>query len=73
MKDPLRECIEGKKTTYTPIWFMRQAGRYLPEFKEIRKHNPDFIKLCLNPNLVSEITGPYSFEDDEETPTVELV
>ena len=56
MKDPLRECIEGKKTTYTPIWFMRQAGRYLPEFKEIRKHNPDFIKLCLNPNLVSEVT-----------------
>ena len=35
---------------------MRQAGRYLPEFKEIRKHNPDFIKLCLNPNLVNEIT-----------------
>ena len=56
MKDTLRECIEGKKTTYTPIWFMRQAGRYLPEFKEIRKHNPDFIKLCLNPNLVSEVT-----------------
>ena len=56
MKDPLRECIKEKKTSYTPIWFMRQAGRYLPEFKEIRKHNPDFIKLCLNPNLVNEIT-----------------
>tara|TARA_Y100000590_G_scaffold233757_1_gene263340 strand:- start:45 stop:992 length:948 start_codon:yes stop_codon:yes gene_type:complete len=35
---------------------MRQAGRYLPEFREIRKKNPDFIKLCLNPNLVNEIT-----------------
>jgi len=35
---------------------MRQAGRYLPEFREIRKKNPDFIKLCLTPNLVSEIT-----------------
>jgi len=56
MKDTLRECIEEKKTTYTPIWFMRQAGRYLPEFREIRKKNPDFIKLCLNPNLVNEIT-----------------
>ena len=56
MKDTLRQCIEGKKTTYTPIWFMRQAGRYLPEFREIRKKNPDFIKLCLNPNLVNEIT-----------------
>jgi len=56
MKDTLRECIEGGKTSYTPIWFMRQAGRYLPEFREIRKKNQDFIKLCLNPDLVNEIT-----------------
>ena len=35
---------------------MRQAGRYLPEFREIRKNNQDFIKLCLNENLSSEIT-----------------
>jgi len=56
MKDTLRKCIEGKETSYTPIWFMRQAGRYLPEFREIRKENPNFIKLCLNPNLVNEIT-----------------
>ncbi len=38
------------------IWFMRQAGRYLPEFKEIRRKNKDFIKLCLNSDLSSEIT-----------------
>ena len=56
MKDTLRKCIREKKTSYTPIWFMRQAGRYLPEFREIRKKNTDFIKLCLNPNLVNEIT-----------------
>ena len=56
MRDTLKKCIEGKVTSYTPIWFMRQAGRYLPEFREIRKNNPDFIKLCLNPNLVNEIT-----------------
>ena len=56
MKDTFRECIVGKKTSYTPIWFMRQAGRYLPEFREIRKKNPDFIKLCLNSNLINEIT-----------------
>jgi len=56
MKDTLKECIKGKKTSYTPIWFMRQAGRYLPEFQEIRKENPDFIKLCLNPNLINKIT-----------------
>ena len=55
MKDTFKECIEEKKTFYTPIWFMRQAGRYLPEFREIRKQNPDFIKLCLNPNLVNNL------------------
>ena len=56
MKDTLWECIKEKKTSYTPIWFMRQAGRYLPEFKEIRKNNSNFIKLCLNTDLVNEIT-----------------
>tara|TARA_B100000427_G_C15445162_1_gene566920 strand:- start:76 stop:1086 length:1011 start_codon:yes stop_codon:yes gene_type:complete len=56
MEDKLKECIKEKKTNYTPIWFMRQAGRYLPEFRKIRKENPDFIKLCLNPDLVNEIT-----------------
>ena len=33
---------------------MRQAGRYLPEFREIRKNNQNFIKLCLNPNLINK-------------------
>ena len=56
MKDTLGKCIASKKFSYTPIWFMRQAGRYLPEFREIRKKNPDFVKLCLNPKLVNEIT-----------------
>tara|TARA_B100000029_G_scaffold312483_1_gene304947 strand:- start:1250 stop:2260 length:1011 start_codon:yes stop_codon:yes gene_type:complete len=56
MKDTLRECIEEKRTSYTPIWFMRQAGRYLPEFQDIRKKNPDFIKLCLNERLSAEIS-----------------
>jgi len=56
MKDTLNNCIINKKASYTPIWFMRQAGRYLPEFREIRKKNLNFIKLCLNPDLVKEIT-----------------
>ena len=56
MKHTLVECIKGKKTSYIPIWFMRQAGRYLPEFREIRKKNPNFIELCLKPDLVKEIT-----------------
>jgi len=53
---PLHEVIVNKNTKINPIWIMRQAGRYLPEFREIRKLNPDFIKLCLNENLSSEIT-----------------
>ena len=56
MKDKLRNCIENKNISYTPIWFMRQAGRYLPEFREIRKKNPDFINLCLNTKLITDIT-----------------
>ena len=53
---PIKEVIINKKTNINPIWIMRQAGRYLPEFREIRKKNTDFIKLCLNQNLSSEIT-----------------
>ena len=56
MNDTLRACIKDKKTSYVPTWFMRQAGRYLPEFREIRKKNPNFIKLCLQPNLINKIT-----------------
>ena len=53
---PIEEVIINKKSSINPIWIMRQAGRYLPEFREIRKQNPDFIKLCLNEKLSSEIT-----------------
>jgi uroporphyrinogen decarboxylase len=53
---PMQETIINKETTNTPIWLMRQAGRYLPEFREIRKNNPAFINLCLNEKLSSEIT-----------------
>mgnify|MGYP001233013492 FL=1 len=52
----LKDCIKNKKTSSIPIWFMRQAGRYLPEFRDIRLKNPNFIELCLNPNLSMEIT-----------------
>ncbi len=40
----------------TPIWFMRQAGRYLPEYQKIRATSDDFLKLCFNPLLASEIS-----------------
>ena len=53
---PIKDCLINKSTKINPVWLMRQAGRYLPEFKKIRKTNPDFIKLCLNHKLAEEIT-----------------
>ncbi len=54
--NPITNCIKNQDTKSNPIWLMRQAGRYLPEFREIRKENSDFIKLCLNSDLASQIT-----------------
>ncbi len=53
---PLEKILINNDTSYSPIWIMRQAGRYLPEFRKIRKKNSNFIALCLNENLSSEIT-----------------
>ena len=53
---PIEKVIKNKTTDINPIWIMRQAGRYLPEFRKIREKNTDFNKLCLNANLASEIT-----------------
>ncbi len=52
----IKEVIINKKTNIKPVWIMRQAGRYLPEFREIRSKNKDFIKLCLDEKLSAEIT-----------------
>ena len=51
----LKEILQNKKICNS-IWFMRQAGRYLPEFRKIRSQNQNFIELCLNSDLSSEIT-----------------
>ena len=56
---PIQECIKNKNHKTKPIWIMRQAGRYLPEFREIRIKNPDFVKLCLD-----EITVIFFFKND---------
>ena len=52
----LINCLNNKDYSYVPIWFMRQAGRYLPEFRKLRSHNPNFLKLCFNSSLASEIS-----------------
>ncbi len=53
---PIQNIILNKRTSTNAIWLMRQAGRYLPEFRSIREKNPNFIDLCLNENLTNEIT-----------------
>ncbi len=52
----LLNCLIKKDFSCVPIWFMRQAGRYLPEFRKLRLKNPDFLKLCYDSNLATEIT-----------------
>ena len=54
--NPLHKILIEKNSSCKAIWFMRQAGRYLPEFREIRSQNQDFVKLCLDSDLSSKIT-----------------
>ena len=53
---PIDRILINHETDVNSIWIMRQAGRYLPEFRRIRSENTDFINLCLNVKLASEIT-----------------
>ncbi|MBE0514122.1 uroporphyrinogen decarboxylase [Sulfurimonas sp.] len=46
----------GKETPYTPVWMMRQAGRYLPQYMEVRAQAGDFLSLCHDPKKACEVT-----------------
>ena len=49
-------ALRGETLERPPVWFMRQAGRYLPEYRKLRAEAPDFIAFCLNPEMAAEAT-----------------
>ena len=54
MSTPLLiQALQGQTTSRPPVWFMRQAGRYLPEYRELRAKAPDFIAFCMNPEMAA--------------------
>ena len=53
---PLLATVRGQRQARPPIWIMRQAGRYLPEYREIRTRAKNFLDLCYSPELASDVT-----------------
>jgi len=53
---PLVDVLTGHKSERRPIWFMRQAGRYLPEYRKVREQAGSFLDLCYSPQLAAEVT-----------------
>jgi len=52
----LLRALAGETLERPPVWFMRQAGRSLPEYRELREKAPDFIAFCMNPEMAAEAT-----------------
>lgn len=56
MTKPFLAALSGQTVSPPPVWLMRQAGRYLPEYRAVRAEQPDFISFCLNPEAAAEVT-----------------
>ena len=53
---PLIRALKGEPHVSPPIWLMRQAGRYLPEYRKVREEAGGFLNLCYDPEKASKVT-----------------
>ena len=67
MTENLINNLFRKNSSKVPIWFLRQSGRHIPEYFDIRKKERDFINFCLNKELVIESTKlPLKYYDGKQ-------